>query len=204
MSTKPYAFGARNQLSSYPNGAAEIATAAQQRTRSWRYECPRDQNRRLDCGQLGIRRIRDLLRVRRSRVRKCRWGFRPFCCRSALIALVVALQRLAGVTFDLNAGTLRFYSFWLPRRVALADISDANCENRRYVFASRHRLGAMQQRRRKRDVAVTARPGSAPTWSTLSGTFGSRQVRFSAKRWRDLFLSLLRDQAPACRITRWY
>ena len=33
----------------------------------------------------------------------------------------------------------------------------------------------------------------------LSGPFGSRQVRFDHKRWRDRFLSVLRDQAPRCR-----
>ena len=41
------------------------------------------------------------------------------------------------------------------------------------------------------------------TCSNLSGAFGSRQIRFHHKQWRDSFLSILSDQAPRCRITRW-
>ena len=117
----------------------------------------------------------------------------------AFIAFVALVQKLMGVVFDLQAGTVRFTTFWLRRRVQLAEIRDANCEfgiplsPTRLVFGmfgQHHRRGRSEARQRTYMV-------------NLSGGFGSRQIRFHHKRWRDSFLSILRDQAPRCRITRW-
>ena len=117
----------------------------------------------------------------------------------ALIAFITLLQKLLGVKFDLQAGTVRFFSFWLRRRVSLADIRDANCEFGIPVSPTRLVLALSNQKGRRGRSEARQRTYMV----NLSGPFGSRQLRFHHKRWRDRFLSILRDQAPRCRITRW-
>ena len=142
----------------------------------------------LICGVLGLVQLGDL-----------QHGLSVILLPVAVIAFATLIQKLAGVTFDPSTGTLRFFSLWLRRSVNLLDIKDANCEfgiplsPTRLILAfarSRGKRGRSEARQRTYMV-------------NLSGPFGSRQVRFSHKRWRDRFLSVLRDQAPRCRITRW-
>lgn len=120
-----------------------------------------------------------------------RAGLAAFLLPIAVIAFLTLFQKLLGIKFDLQAGTVRFYSFWIRRRVSLTDIRDANCEfgvpvsPTRLVFALANQgKGRGRSQARQRTYMVN-----------LSGSFGSRQLRFHHKRWRDRFLSILRDQA---------
>lgn len=143
----------------------------------------------LFCGVLGLMQIDNT-----------KTGLSIILLPIAVIAFFALIQKLRGTVFDCQAGTVRFYSFWLRRRVSLSEIRDANCEfgvplsPTKWVFGMfgrKHKRGRSDARQRTYMV-------------NLSGAFGSRQVRFHHKRWRDRFLSILRDQAPRCRITRWY
>lgn len=118
----------------------------------------------------------------------------------ALIAFLALIQKVMGTVFDLRNGTVRFYAFWLRRRVALADIRDANCEFGIPISPTRLALGIFGQKGRRGRSEARQRTYMV----NLSGSFGSRQIRFHHRRWRDRFLSILRDQAPRCRITRWF
>lgn len=117
----------------------------------------------------------------------------------ALIAFVALIQKLMGVKFDLQAGTIKFTTFWMRRRVFLSDIRDANCEFGIPLSPTRLMFGLFGQKRLRGRSEARQRTYMV----NLSGPFGSRQLRFHHKRWRDRFLSILRDQAPRCRITRW-
>ena len=99
---------------------------------------------------------------------------------AALISFVVLVQKLIGVVFDLQAGTVRFYSLWIRRRVFLSEIRDANCEfgilispAQLWVLAGGGSKGRGRSAASQRTYMVN-----------LSGSFGSRQVRFHHKRWR--------------------
>ena len=118
----------------------------------------------------------------------------------AIIAFFALIQKLMGTVFDCRSGTVRFYSFWVRRRVSMSEISDANCEFGIPVSPARLMFGIFGRKHKRGRSDARQRTYMV----NLSGTFGSRQVRFHHKRWRDRFLSILRDQAPRCRITRWY
>ena len=118
---------------------------------------------------------------------------------ASLISLAAMVQKLVGVVLDPAEGTVRFYSFWIRRRILLSEIRDANCEFGILVSPTSLWMTSSGGKGRGR-----SKPGQRTYMVNLSGDFGSRQVRFNHKRWRDRFLSVLRDHAPRCRITRWF
>jgi hypothetical protein len=107
-------------------------------------------------------------------------------------------SQFAGIVFDGRNDTLIYPAYSIRRSIVLSEINDANCE-----FSSGPVFGTL--------VAFVLNmsgqsPKSKPSKMylvNLSGAFGSRQVRFAAKKRRDQFLSLLRRYVPSCRITRW-
>ena len=111
-------------------------------------------------------------------------GLSAILLPGAVVAFVVLTQKLAGTVFDLGRGTVRYYSWWRPRTLALADIRDANCEFAIMLSPSRIALamcgGAGGSKARRGRGGADQRTYMV----NLSGTFGSRQVRFYSKRWR--------------------
>ena len=116
-----------------------------------------------------------------------------------MIGAVTLFQKLAGVVLNLEDNTVTFYSFWLKRRLDIKAIRDANCEFGIPLSPALLIFGLFGSGSKSRRSAAQQRTYMV----NMSGEFGSRQVRFSHKRWRDQFLSALRDAAPRCRITRW-
>lgn len=116
---------------------------------------------------------------------------------SSLVALWTLSCQLRGVYFDRNADKLSYPMFFFRRSVHLSKIADANCQTKvgeddPFSFVIRL-LGhtPTEQSQSKRYIV------------NLSGEFGARRVIFHGKYKRDQFLSLLRRNAPQCRITRW-
>ena len=128
-------------------------------------------------------------------------GYRLFGGMIFLLALVQIKQSMQGVVID--SDEVRFHRFMLRKRIAVGDIRAANCEfgvrfSPMLLFALAGG-GSSRGRRGRKSGSLALRSYLV----NLSGDFGSAQVRFYNKRWRDAFLMALRDRAPRCRITRW-
>jgi hypothetical protein len=116
---------------------------------------------------------------------------------SLLVAFWTLIGQLRGIYFDRNTDKLSYPMFFFRRSVHLSKIADANCQTKvgeddplSFVISL---LGhtPTDQSKSKRYIV------------NLSGDFGARRVIFHGKYKRDQFLSLLRKNAPQCRITRW-
>jgi hypothetical protein len=112
----------------------------------------------------------------------------------ALIPTTLVVQ-LLGFVLDPTADRLAYPVIFYRRSVPISEIRDANCQTitRRSTSNPGRVIG--ESRTRSRSTKVYA--------VNISGDFGVRSLRFSAKYKRDQFLSCLRNTAPHCRITRW-
>lgn len=115
-----------------------------------------------------------------------------------IIGALALASQLSGFLFDRTKDRLSYPMYIFRRSMPLSQISDANCQtiskpafnaiNTVVGFFSGHQF----------KVGTTKR-----YIVNISGEFGSRRIIFHAKHKRDQFLSLLRNYAPQCRITRW-
>lgn len=101
--------------------------------------------------------------------------------------------KLNGFKIDNSDYKIKYYIFGVSTSIELQEITDANCET---IKGAPLLL----------DFPFQLMGGSL-NWKqyavNLSGTFGSRQIKFQSKRWRDQFLGALQESCPDVRITRW-
>lgn len=119
-----------------------------------------------------------------------------------LVGPVAFVSQLAGVKFDAARDSLSYPLYVLRRTIRLSEIHDANSQTttKQAFLMSNTLLGLFAGRKFSKSQTGTTKR----YFVNLSGDFGSRRIVFHTKSKRDQFLSLLRNFAPQCRITRWY
>jgi hypothetical protein len=111
---------------------------------------------------------------------------------------IAATNHFRGTVLLPDKDQLSFPSFIIFRRsVPISEIRDANCEFSRSKFDARHFIELMLGY----DLRKLGATGGTYAVN-VSGDFGGRQLKFFSRKRRDHFLSILRNVAPGCRITR--
>jgi hypothetical protein len=124
------------------------------------------------------------------------WISLPLVLLIILSAPLGLLANSLGYVFEPENDKLTYPSVVLRRSIRISDIRDANAQ----TITSKRTidLGAAAGKNRRRTVMQRLYRVN------VSGDFGVRVMRFTARYKRDQFLSILRTVAPECRITRGY
>jgi len=125
----------------------------------------------------------------------------PWIAWPALLAIVLSgplafLVNFMGYVFDPANDVLTYPAILFRRSIAVSGIKDANAQ----TISSKHTidLGPAAEKNRQRTILRRLYRVN------VSGDFGVRIMRFGARYKRDQFLSILREAAPNCRVTRGY